>query len=90
VVLTQLLEPGQRFIYRRRVAVNSSGAQIVCHLVGWQRTLHGTNIQHISYVFENGEITNGSKFQGKGGWMAEIQEVPEDSHVVGEPVPTKT
>lgn len=54
-VIVQHFDPGQRFIYRRRTSINQQGAPQVCHLVGWQQTVAGQNVQHIAYVFEDGE-----------------------------------
>jgi len=50
------LDPGQRLIYRRRVEIHQSSQQeIVCHLLGWQQTIQGKNVQSIAYIFETND-----------------------------------
>jgi hypothetical protein len=58
------LDTGQRLIYRRRVemAQGSTGAS-VCHLMGWQQTVNGQNVQSILYIFEDGRVEMAGKFR---------------------------
>ena len=51
------LEPGQRLIYRRRSQLNVSMNQtVVFHLVGWQHTINGQNIQSMLLIHPSGDI----------------------------------
>lgn len=64
------LEPGQKLIYRRRVAIKPGGPQEVCYLVGWRRTVGGECIQSIAYVFEaTGRIELAGAFNEKHPWF---------------------
>jgi hypothetical protein len=59
------LGPGQRLVYRRRVAMNlGSVVTRVVHIIGWQQTVHGKSVQSINFVFEDTgliEATDGFK-----------------------------
>lgn len=57
--------PEQRLIYRRRVAMDANSGQKkwVIHLVGWQRTVKGENIQSINWIFPDGSVINTGRFQ---------------------------
>jgi len=74
LVLTQHYEPGQRPIYRRRREYSPGlGIDVVCHLVGWQQTIAGQNVQHIAYVFENdGRIIMAGRWQASHPWFYPI------------------
>jgi len=69
-ILTLHLEPGQRLIYRRRVAKSAGGKDEVCCLAGWRRTVAGECIQSIAYVFEStGRIEMAGAFNEKHPWF---------------------
>ena len=69
-ILTLHLEEGQRLIYRRRVEMSpGSGTTGVCHLLGWQKTVNGENVQSIAYVFEDGRIELAGKFRKDHPWF---------------------
>lgn len=44
----------KRLIWRRRVFMKMGGQQTVIHLVGWQKTVEGRNVQAITFVFPDG------------------------------------
>jgi len=44
----------KRLIWRRRVFMKMAGQQTVIHLVGWQKTVEGRNVQAITFVFPDG------------------------------------
>ena len=45
----------KRLIWRRRVYKKITGEpDVVIHLVGWQRTVQGKNVQAITFVFPDG------------------------------------
>lgn len=70
-------EPGQRLIFRRRVEQSVGGSPLVCHLVGWQQTIHGQNVQSIAYVFEEGaRIEIAGRFQEGHRWFYPVEPVP--------------
>lgn len=70
-VVSLHLEPGQKLIYRRRVAIKPGGGpQEVCYLVGWRRTIGGECVQSIAYVFEEtGRIELAGAFNEKHPWF---------------------
>lgn len=79
LILTQHYDPGQRMIYRRRTEVDSSGGVVVCHLVGWQRTVGDQNVQHVAYVFEaDSRIVLGGKWRDGHRWFYEPRPVPAE------------
>jgi hypothetical protein len=54
IFVLHLDTPKKRFIYRRRYSMNvgSESPHLVVHLVGWQMTISGKNIQSITYIVE--------------------------------------
>jgi hypothetical protein len=65
-------EVGQRrLIWRMRRRLDTGGGQMTIHMVGWQRTVNGRNVQAICYVFEDGVVLLGGQFTGKD-FMDEI------------------
>jgi len=67
------MDPGQRLIYRRRTEL-AAGERIplVCHLVGWQMTVSGENVQSIAYCFEDGVIESVGKFRDNHPWFYSV------------------
>lgn len=65
IVLAYALEPGQRLIYRKRHSMSGVTGEKnwTIHLVGWQQTIDGKNIQNISWVFPDGSIINTGRFR---------------------------
>lgn len=54
VVLSVYLDPGARWIWRRRVFLHQvSGRQTVFYLAGWQKTVGGENVQSIAIIEED-------------------------------------
>lgn len=90
VVLTQHFEPGQRLIFRRRVAITpgvspdgSGDTREFVYLLGWQRTVGNENIQHIAYVFEtSARIELAGKFDDRHAWFYEPKWLPCESQEV--------
>ena len=69
-LMTLHLDPGQRLIYRMRTTMQQSGRKSsVCHLLGWQQTVGGQNVQSILYVFEDGRIEMAGKFKEDHPWF---------------------
>ncbi len=68
-LMTLHLDPGQRLIYRRRVTMAQGGKPSICHLLGWQQTFGGQNVQSILYVFEDGRIEMAGKFKEGHPWF---------------------
>ena len=71
IILALHLDEGQRLIYRRRVEIKPEGT-IICHLIGWQMTVNGQNVQSIAYCFENGMIELAGKFREGHDWFYPI------------------
>jgi hypothetical protein len=71
-----ILDPGQRLIYRRRTQIQVSGKTRVFHLVGWQMTVEGHNVQSITYVPDcegcNATIAAG-RFREDGPLLSSIE-----------------
>jgi hypothetical protein len=68
-LMTLHLDPGQRLIYRRRVSRPDGAKDSVCHLLGWQQTVGGQNVQSILYVFEDGRIEMAGRFREDHPWF---------------------
>lgn len=78
-ILVQHFESGQRMIYRRRIEQTLDGSKAVCHLIGWQMTVDGRNIQHVTLVPEDGsKIVMGGKWREDHRWLYPIQAVKAD------------
>lgn len=70
------LDPGQRLIYRRRVAKHGNGQETVVLLVGWQATVNGRNVQSIAYVYPDASIHMAGEWRDDHPWFYPIQTVP--------------
>ena len=57
----------RHLIWRIRHIMNDRGRDDRIHLVGWQRTVNGENVQAILYVFEDGTVLLG------GEWGADVE-----------------
>lgn len=55
--------PQRRLIWRKRTERDMSGNELVYHLVGWQRTVEGRNVQAICYVFNESTVVLGGEWQ---------------------------
>ena len=62
----------RRLIWRIRHQLDSAGNQAKIHLVGWQRTAGGRNIQAICYVFEDGVVMLGGQWNEGRGFMYQV------------------
>jgi len=59
------LQEGQRLIWRKRVISGQYKDDQVWHLVGWQKTIKGENIQCIGYINEDtGQVRMAGEWQG--------------------------
>lgn len=61
------IEPGQTLIYRRRVRTDPGGNIIgAFYMIGWQKKIHGENVQVISYVVDSDDhpIITAGKWDG--------------------------
>ena len=57
------LDEGQRLIWRKRGYIFPGGGNCEIHLLGWQKTINGENVQSIAYVFEDGHIEMAGQFR---------------------------
>ena len=79
IVLRLHLFEGRRLIYRRRVLLRQqTGHQDIVYLIGWQKTVHGENIQSINYVHENGTIFTSGAWNDLPEPYGPIIPTPED------------
>ena len=52
----------RRLIWRKRSMMRSDGVGVSVHLVGWQRTVAGRNVQAICYINGEGTIIMGDQW----------------------------
>lgn len=69
------LDPRARLIFRRRVE-QGPGHRMVVHMIGWQRTVGGENVQSIAYITECGEIHMAGAWREDHPWFYPAQPVP--------------
>ena len=62
-ILKLHLEEGQRLIWRKRQFMAAGEETKTIHLVGWQKTIKGENVQAIAYVFDDGHIELAGAFK---------------------------
>ncbi len=65
----------KRLIWRQRHSLNSRGEEFSFHLVGWQRTVEGINVQSIAYVFDEGGVFLGGQFDERDIFMYSVQQL---------------
>lgn len=76
----QHFQPGQRMIYRRRTAMTAGGATTVKHLIGWQETIAGRNVQHLAAVCDaSGRVECVQRYDERHPWFRPIEEVAADA-----------
>ena len=69
-----ILQKGQRLIWRKRGILTPGQPERVWHLVGWQKTVGGENIQCISYISEDdGSVIMAGEWQGEHILMGGVQ-----------------
>jgi hypothetical protein len=74
VVFHLLLKEGQRLIWRKRVFMTPGTPDQVWHLVGWQKTIQGENIQCIAYISENdGSVIMAGEWEGEHVLLGSVQ-----------------
>ena len=79
----QHFAPSQRMIYRRRTAMPPDGPPQVRHLIGWQQTLGGRNVQHLATVCdETGRVECVDHWNESHPWFRPIEEVAADSTAI--------
>jgi hypothetical protein len=68
------LQEGQRLIWRKRVISGQYKDDQVWHLIGWQKTIKGENIQCIGYVNEeDGYVLMAGEWQGEHVLMGNVE-----------------
>ena len=88
LVLSQHYQPGWRAVFRRRTEIcQQTGQRQVVYLLGWQQTVEGRNVQHISAVVQRPDggtlVQNIGRWQEGHRWLYPIVPVPADSEPVG-------
>jgi hypothetical protein len=74
VVFQLILQEGQRLIWRNRTILTPGQGEKVWHLVGWQKTIKGENIQCIGYVSEDdGYVLMAGEWQGENVLMGNVE-----------------
>ena len=68
-IITMHIDPGQKLIYRRRTEIHPGKDPIICHLVGWRKTVGSECMQSIAYCFEDGRIEMAGKFKEGHPWF---------------------
>ena len=73
------LTPNKKLIYRKRVAQSLlTNSKQEVHLVGWQETINGKNIQNISFLFDDGHIEVLDRFYNNHKWFYPIKFLSEE------------
>jgi len=73
-IFNMILQEGQRLIWRKRVILTQGGKQHTWHLVGWQKTVQGENIQCIGYVEEEtGTVVMAGEWKGEHVLLGDVQ-----------------
>ena len=73
-VFNMILQEGQRLIWRKRTVITPGVGEQVWHLVGWQKTIQGENIQCISYIKEeDGYVLMAGEWQGDHVLMGNVE-----------------
>jgi len=68
------LQEGQRLIWRKRIISGQYKDDQVWHLVGWQKTIKGENIQCIGYVNEDtSQVRMAGEWQGEHVLMGNVE-----------------
>jgi hypothetical protein len=74
VIFQMVLQEGQRLIWRKRIILTPGQGEKVWHLVGWQKTIKGENIQCIGYVNEeDGYVLMAGEWQGDHALMGNVE-----------------
>ena len=72
----------KRLIWRQRHSLNGRGEEFSFHLVGWQRTVEGINVQSIAYIFDEGGVFLGGQFDEKDQFMYSVQPLECEADLV--------
>jgi hypothetical protein len=68
------LQEGQRLIWRKRVISGQYKDDQVWHLIGWQKTIKGENIQCIGYINEDtSQVRMAGEWQGEHVLMGNVE-----------------
>lgn len=70
------LDPGQRLIYRKRIEQRTGESPFVVYMVGWQKTVNGTNVQSIAYITESEQVHMAGAWKEDHPWFYSIVPVP--------------
>jgi hypothetical protein len=74
VVFQMAIQPEQRLIWRKRTILTPGQEERVWHLVGWQKTIKGENIQCIGYISEeDGYVLMAGEWQGDHILMGNVE-----------------
>jgi hypothetical protein len=74
VIFQMVLQEGQRLIWRKRTILTQGQGEKVWHLIGWQKTIKGENIQCIGYVNEeDGYVLMAGEWQGEHALMGNVE-----------------
>ena len=73
-VFQLILKKDQRLIWRKRVITTVGGQEHVWHLVGWQKTMGGENIQCIAYISEDdGAVIMAGEWEGEHILLGKVE-----------------
>ena len=57
------LDEDKRLIWRERNYIVAGSKAKTIHLLGWQKTIKGENVQSIAYVFDDGKVELAGRFR---------------------------
>ena len=79
IIVLHLDDKDKRLIWRKRVFKTIAGTKNIVHLLGWQKTVNGENVQSIAYIFEDGKIHFAGKFRKNHPILDEIKLTKEEN-----------
>ncbi len=77
-ILKLHLDSGQRLIWRKRTFLSPGKEKIDIHILGWQKTVNGENIQSIAYVLSDGRVEMAGAFREDHPIFGKIQFLKEE------------
>lgn len=73
LIFQLVMKDGQRLIWRKRVIVTPGAGEQVWHLIGWQKTVAGENIQCIAYLSDDGFVLMAGEWEGEHALLGRVE-----------------
>ena len=78
IIKLHLDEDGKRLIWRKREYKRPGKSTNTIHLLGWQKTVNGKNVQSIAYVFDDGHIELAGRFKENHPIFDKVELIDEE------------